>query len=402
MLRRTSKVRSSRRSSSRTALAARLSSPGATSHSTARPAPGGAGLAVTRSASVTGSIGEKISWKPSERTGPTSRPRLILAGAATSTTASAAGAAPAGIAWRARAHAAASQPSSRPAPRRSAARAPRGGSCRAGRGPRGRAARRHRVSGAAPCARGPRQRVDDLLAPLAERRAHERVEHEPHRRPAAGRLRAKVTKAESTRGGGAKTRARHGPLRLELAGELDQHRHGRVGLGARHREEPLGELALEHDGPAPHAGQRGDRAHEQRHGDVVGEVGHHGGRRRIEVGEPVAQAVDQVEAQVVAAGRQARRGRRRSAGRSRRRARSAPARPGARQQAVARRRPRARRRRAARGPWRGSPERALVDQVVLAVAAPAPAGAGVGRAHEAARLGGRPARGRRRGGRWRS
>ncbi len=94
MLRLTSKVRSRRRSSSRTTLAARLSSPGATAHSTARPAPAGAGLAVTRSASVTGSIGEKISRNPSERRGPTSRPRLILAGAATSTTASGAGVRP--------------------------------------------------------------------------------------------------------------------------------------------------------------------------------------------------------------------------------------------------------------------------------------------------------------------
>ena len=109
--------------------------------------------------------------------------------------------------------------------------------------------------------------------------AHEGARARRRRRPPP-RQRVKVTKAESTRGCGAKTVRGTAALRLELAGELHQHRHGRVGLGARHREQPLGELALQHHGPAPQAREHGDGAHQQGHRDVVGEVGHQGGRRR--------------------------------------------------------------------------------------------------------------------------
>ena len=84
MVTRTSNVRPSRSSSSRTIFAARLSAPGATSHATSSPAPGVLST-VTWSASVTGTMSEAISWNPSGRTGPTSSARLSLAGAATST-----------------------------------------------------------------------------------------------------------------------------------------------------------------------------------------------------------------------------------------------------------------------------------------------------------------------------
>ena len=156
-----------------------------------------------------------------------------------------------------------------------------------------------RVSGSAPGADGARQRVHDLLAALSERGAHQGLEHggvvEGQRSRALERDERRIDPRLRGEDG-----ARHRALRFELAGELHQHRHGRVGLGARHREQPLGELALQHHRPALQAGHRGDGAHEQRDRDVVGEVGHQRGRRRVEAGEPVAQGVDQVDAQVVA------------------------------------------------------------------------------------------------------
>ena len=135
------------------------------------------------------------------------------------------------------------------------------------------------------------QRRREHLAPLAEGAPHERRPW-PRMSPAlraapspAPTRRANVTNADSTRGRGRKAEAGTGRERSRTAGELHEHRDGRVGLGRRHREEPLAELLLHHHRPARQRRQPDDGRHDQRDGDVVGEVGDQRRGRRVERGE---------------------------------------------------------------------------------------------------------------------
>ena len=127
----------------------------------------------------------------------------------------------------------------------------------------------------------PRRRVRGAVAGAPPRRPHRLASHERdearlHARPRAER-----------RGGTGRTYS-------SSARQLHEHRDGGVRFGRRRREQPVGELALHHDGPPPHGRQLGDGRHDQRDGDVVGEVGDQRRRRRLERGEVGLERVARV------------------------------------------------------------------------------------------------------------
>ena len=116
------------------------------------------------------------------------------------------------------------------------------------------------------------------------------------------------------------------PAGRGVPGEL--HRRNAVDLGARAGDQPVGHLLLHHHQPAPQAGQLGQQVQHHRHRDVVRQVRHQRGRRRLgQVGGGDPQRVRGVDRSAGRPGR--RRARRRSPaaprpapGRSRRRARA--------------------------------------------------------------------------------
>jgi len=69
-----------------------------------------------------------------------------------------------------------------------------------------------------------------------------------------------------------------GPAYVGVPGRLDR-RHA-VHLGAGGRGQPVGYLGLHHHQPVPQRGQQRHQVEEHRDGDVVGQVGNQGGRRR--------------------------------------------------------------------------------------------------------------------------
>ena len=212
----------------------------------------GAGSSETVSARSIRWRSVATSCRPSSRIGPTTRARLIFAGAGALDHASCGG----------------------EARRTRAARAPR----RARAGPRPIAS----SAAAAACSReatpGERERVGERLAAVRERRLDEPLHAGVDARPSAAERDERRLDVRPR----PEHLARHGMEAGALGRELQQHRDRAVGLRPRHGEEAVGDLALHHHAPEARAREAVEALDHERRRDVVRQVRDELRRRRLE------------------------------------------------------------------------------------------------------------------------
>ena len=142
---------------------------------------------------------------------------------------------------------------------------------------------------------GERERPGERLAAVGERALDDACAgtgRGPRRSARARRARCRRSAP-----GGRPCATRRAATRTS-AGELREHRRDAVGAAAGRGGEPLPHLLLHHRDPARHAGQLLDRLEDRRRGDAVRQVGDDLRRRGVERGEVECERVAEVQRRV--------------------------------------------------------------------------------------------------------